>query len=335
MAHMNLGHAYVSRRDYKQGLEHLRLAVSLWPSLPEAHLYLGYGLEHAGEIEEAKKEMQTAIGLRSNYLKAHEFLAQLYERQGEIDSALVAYERLLELDRGQSQIRDKVEGLTSSETSLSSLIDLTSRNIQAGKHEEALSQLEKGYLQQPQNPDILFNLGFAHQKLGNKVMGIRFYEELLQVSPTHRQGIFNLAYEYKNGNSAKDWSQSVFFFQKALEVAPDYYEILHHLATVFWKLENKDEAIKYDRLFLQNGKHLDLLNTSRARLKAANCVANPDATRPRMLHVLSERPDPIGIPMSESIGQIQYRDPVVVIRHGQDTSCSSARIAIHSLRATQ
>ena len=37
-AHLNLGHAYVRRRDYKQGLEHLRRAVSLWPSLPEAHL---------------------------------------------------------------------------------------------------------------------------------------------------------------------------------------------------------------------------------------------------------------------------------------------------------
>lgn len=42
-----------------------------------------------------------------------------------------------------------------------------------------------------------------------------------------------------------------------------------HLATVNWKLEQTEEVVEYDRLYLERGSHDGLKSTSRRRLAEA------------------------------------------------------------------
>ena len=57
--------------------------------------------------------------------------------------------------------------------------------------------------------------------------------------------------------------------QKVLEIDPQYGEALHHLAAAYWKLGKKNEAVKYDLMYLEQGKHPGLKKTSRERVAAA------------------------------------------------------------------
>jgi tetratricopeptide (TPR) repeat protein len=135
-----------------------------------------------------------------------------------------------------------------------------------GEADKALAAYQRLYDLGARDPGFLFKLGFAHQKRGDREQAIRIYEELLAIAPDHRQGNFNLAYAYKNGDSPDEWSRSATLFRQVLSIDPTYHEALHHLATTQWNLGNEAEAAEYDSLYMEQGKHPSLKSVSRERL---------------------------------------------------------------------
>ena len=60
--------------------------------------------------------------------------------------------------------------------------------------------------------------------------------------------------------------RSIELFDRVLRVDPQYVEVLHHIATAYWKLGETDPAKVYDERYVESGKHDDLLKISRDRL---------------------------------------------------------------------
>ena len=110
---------------------------------------------------------------------------------------------------------------------------------------------------------------FAAQKAGRRDEAIRLYEELLSLDPRHRQGSFNLAYAYLEGETAEEWSRAAELFDAVLEIDPEYTEAANRLATAYWKLGRQDEAILWDRQYLEGETHSALADLSRRRLASA------------------------------------------------------------------
>ena len=54
-----------------------------------------------------------------------------------------------------------------------------------------------------------------------------------------------------------------------LEIDPQYLVVIYHLATAHWKMGNEVKGIRYDQLYLEKGRHLDLKNRSQERLVKA------------------------------------------------------------------
>ncbi len=71
------------------------------------------------------------------------------------------------------------------------------------------------------------------------------------------------------GTTKGDWIGNTYFFQKVFEIDPTYTEAIFRIASGYWKLEIEEEAIRYDRLYLQKGNHVELRATSRKRLEEA------------------------------------------------------------------
>jgi tetratricopeptide (TPR) repeat protein len=236
-AYLNLGHAHVRRGNMDEGVSHLRKAVSLWPGSPETRLYLGYGLGRAGKIGEAEAEFREALRLRPNFMKAYRYLADFYERQGRWKDAVTTLQRLLAVDPSQSSVQARIQRLSTENPSPDSV------------------QITR-----------LFQGAFSLQKQGKRELAIQRYEKLLAHVPNHRQGTFNLAFAYMNSDDGDDWSRSEVLFKRVLEIDPEYTEAIHRLATVYWKLGQRDQAMAYDRTYLTQGRHLDLKKRSEERL---------------------------------------------------------------------
>lgn len=232
-SHVNLGVAYVKRGRLEEGLSHLQRAVDLWPSLPEARLALAHGLEQAGRIDEAERELREALRLRPDYLAGLRRAADFHQRHDRPAEALASFRRLLELDPGQGWVAERIRAL-----------------------------------ERRSSPEALFAEAFAAWRRGNRDRAVELYEQLLAVAPDHRQGNFNLGWEYLAGSSEADWRRSAELFRKVVEIDPDYSEAVHHLASAYWKLGQKAEAVHWDRLFVARpDAHPELKRTSLARLE--------------------------------------------------------------------
>ena len=236
-AYFNLGLAQMRRGMAEDGEANLRRAVELWPESPETHYYLAVGLVQLGKDGEAEQELKQAIALRDNYIDAYRKLGQLYEEQGRVDLAIASYEKLVEIDPGQTAALERIQMLRTS-----------------GRQVELRAA---------------FNRAFAAQKAGQRGEAIRLYEELLAADPRNRQGTFNLAWAYLEGETAEDWSRAAELFLAVLEIDPSYTEAAHHLATAYWSLNRRDEAIRWDHRYLEGETHPNLETISRRRLADA------------------------------------------------------------------
>jgi tetratricopeptide (TPR) repeat protein len=236
-AYFNLGLAQMRRGMAEDGEANLRRGVELWPESPETHYYLAVGLVQLGKDGEAEQELKQAIALRDNYSDAYRKLGQLYEEQGRVDLAIASYEKLVELDPGQTAAIESIQMLRTS-----------------GRQVELRAA---------------FNRAFAAQKAGQRGEAIRLYEELLAADPRDRQGTFNLAWAYLEGETAEDWSRAAELYLAVLEIDPSYTEAAHHLATAYWSLNRRDEAIRWDQRYLEGETHPNLETISRRRLADA------------------------------------------------------------------
>jgi len=263
---INLGLAYLRRGREDEALAKLEAAVRQWEDLPEGHLYLARGLKQVGRTEEAEKELRRAIELRPDYMKAWRNLARFLEEEGRTSETLAAYRRLQELDPGKPWIEEKIRRLVETGSNLALQIQRAIDERGRGDLDRALAILERARPYAPAEPDVLFNLAFTHQRRGDRAEAIALYEELLEVAPEHLHGLFNLAYAYRDGSSRGEWTRSAELFAQVVELEPARTEAVSHLATVLWKLGREEEAVRYDRLFLEKGGHADLMQRSRDRL---------------------------------------------------------------------
>jgi tetratricopeptide (TPR) repeat protein len=236
-AYLNLGLAQLRRGTTEDGEANLRRAVSLWPDSPETHFFLAVGLTRLGRDEEAEEEFNRAIALRENYTNAYQRLGELHERQGRMDLALASYEKWVQIEPGQT-----------------AAVEATQRLRAQSRQAEILD---------------VFTRAYAAQMEGRRSEAFRLYQELLTLDPLHRRGTFNLAYAYLEGTTAEDWSRAAELFLAVLEIDPSYTEAAYRLASAYWKLGRRDDAIRWDHLYLEGRTHPDLEKVSRRRLAEA------------------------------------------------------------------
>jgi tetratricopeptide (TPR) repeat protein len=216
--------------------------------------------------------MRAALELRPNYLRGFDFLGRLYRETGRSQDAIDIYLEALEVDPTLAWARERIDALLPAgpEQPSGTGIDLALDEIGQGRYEEAVTILESSRRTDPDNPDVLFNLGFAYQRLGRRAQAIESYEALLEISPDHRKGNFNLGYAYLQGPSPEEWESSIDRFEKVLEIDPEYAEAIHRLATAHWKLGRKEEALSLDRQYLEEPGHQELRARSSQRIAEAS-----------------------------------------------------------------
>jgi serine/threonine protein kinase/lipopolysaccharide biosynthesis regulator YciM len=131
--------------------EEVRRALQDDPSCGRAHTILGWLHYYGGLKAEAKAEAERAIQLNAHDLDAQYLLANYYELSGESDRAMQLVEKGLQESPTSWFLRMQVGWI------------LSDKGDQAG----AIREYEKVLEQDPQNPDLLGNLGYAQVRAGN------------------------------------------------------------------------------------------------------------------------------------------------------------------------
>jgi type IV pilus assembly protein PilF len=96
-AHMNLGLAYLSRKEYHKAMLHLEEAIRMVPDFAAAYNNLGKAYEGLGQYDKARFNYEKAVQFNPQYADAYLNLGRLLYRSGERKRARWSFGQVIRL----------------------------------------------------------------------------------------------------------------------------------------------------------------------------------------------------------------------------------------------
>jgi tetratricopeptide (TPR) repeat protein len=122
--------------------------------------------------------------------------------------------------------------------------------LKSGKLREGMEVLERIVRDDPENVNVLYNLGMCYSELGNIDESIGTLEKCVELAPRHANALTALGFSYsRRGEQEKALAK----LKAALEIEPDNFYALKNHGAVLAKLGRYNEAItslgRANRLF--------------------------------------------------------------------------------------
>ncbi len=138
----------------------------------------------------------------------------------------------------------------------SARVSLAYALARAGRAAEAVRVVRRGLEEHPDDPALLFALGEAYDRAGQRDAALAQMRKVLAVKPEHAEALNYLAYSYAERGERLDEAQAM--LERALRIEPDNGYYLDSLGWVYFKKGNLELAVK--------------------TLERANALVGPEAT---------------------------------------------------------
>ena len=183
---------------------------------------LGASLIRLKKPQEAEHVLSRATRIYGSFSRAHEGLAEALIMQGRLKEALASLERAEVLEPGSSSIRmKKAKVLTG-----------------LGKEDDATRELEASFKLTPHREDLV--RGLSLQRMGNVRDAEKIYRDVLLRDPSNVDALRLLA---GVAMRAKQWGDAEALLERALELAPDFYQGWFDLGLARQEQDKTAEAI--------------------------------------------------------------------------------------------
>lgn len=110
-AHLNLGVAYLSRKEYQKAKVHLGEAIRLVPDFAAAYNNLGKTYEGLRQYDRARSSYEKAVEFNPEYADAYLNLGKLLYRSGERKKAIEAFDKVMRLEPGSDRAQEALRYL--------------------------------------------------------------------------------------------------------------------------------------------------------------------------------------------------------------------------------
>jgi len=114
--------------------------------------------------------------------------------------------------------------------------------LNSGRLREGMEILENLLRTDPDNVNILYNLGMCYSEFGNNDKSIETLEKCVRLAPEHANALTALAFSYSRKG---DQEKALAKLKIALEIDPDNFFALKNCGAVLAKLARYEEAIRY------------------------------------------------------------------------------------------
>ncbi len=164
---------------------------------------LGAALIKQNRPRDAEHTLSRAVTIHSSFSRAHEGLAEALIMQGKLPEALKSLERAEELEPGSASIRMKKARVLTG----------------MGKDNEATKEFEASFKLTPHREELV--RGLSLQRMGNFQEAEQIYRDVLIRDPENVDALRLLA---GVAMRAKQWGDAQTLLDRALELAPDFFQ---------------------------------------------------------------------------------------------------------------
>jgi tetratricopeptide (TPR) repeat protein len=251
--------------------------INASPERPDGWAIRAMALDWQGEYGRALASALHAKSLDDTYAPTYAFLGEIYQDMGQYELASTYLDRALELDTGGivmadifrnrglllSNQGDWVGAIQPYQAALRSApnytyiaIELANNYIALGQIEEALAILSEVLESNPTDPAMLFSLGTAHYRNGNKERAYEYYVRCLESDADNIKCLSFLGgLQWSEG----DFAMAVENLQRAIMLGSDdpddFYQLGHSLAA----MGRCAEAVPYlqqgYQMVIENGQY--------------------------------------------------------------------------------
>lgn len=120
-------------------------------------------------------------------------------------------------------------------------LDKALRELDRGNLEEGQRILETLHRQEPENPDVLYNLGICYSEKGELEQSIEALERCVEAAPDHVNAYAALGFSYATSGQPE---KAVEVLEEALRRDPDNPHVLKNLGSIYGNLGQLDKAIE-------------------------------------------------------------------------------------------
>ncbi len=177
---------------------------------------LGVKQKLNGQIDEAIKLFEKALNLEVKLIPAYNTLAICLIEQKKFKEAVRVYKNAINIEPNTWDL----------------YYNLANIYLETGKHQKAIHYYKKAVNYEP-NADVAYaNLGICYLLTSNK-LAIPSFKKAINLSPVNVQYYYTLAYIYER---ASQLANAVKYYEKTIEINPNYEFALSHLFTTKRKI---------------------------------------------------------------------------------------------------
>ena len=200
-----------------------RQALNAFPRDVNLLCLLGATLVKQEKAREAEHTLSRATRIAGDFSRAHEGLAEALIMQGKLPEALESLERAAELEPGSASIRmKKAKVLTG-----------------LGRDDEATQEFETSFRLTPHREELVRGLGL--QRMGKLKEAEKVYRDVLLKDPDNVDALRLLA---GIAMRAKQWGDAEALLERALEIAPDFFQGWMDLGLARQEQDKTDAALQ-------------------------------------------------------------------------------------------
>ncbi len=223
-ARYNLGLLYLDDKRWADARAQFEWIREQEPNNAIVHFQLGRSAYGEKDYATALNEYQTALDLKGGkYRKALLNIGLVYKAQKKADQAIVAYQKLLELDPKYPE----------------AWYNLGLVYMQNNQYSEAEDSLLAAAKYNKQYSTAWFNLGVLYTKTEQGDKAIQAYRQALEIKPDYQKAQLNLAVRYAKKNQ---YEKAIELYKTVLDKDPNYASAWLNIGIAYLNLGRENDA---------------------------------------------------------------------------------------------
>ncbi|MFP4040652.1 MAG: tetratricopeptide repeat protein [Desulfosudaceae bacterium] len=220
----NLGRALYDLNRLRQATTAFRQAVKLNPLYDKAHNNLGIALMQQDYADRALDCFRRTLEINPAYLKAYSNMGIALLRQGKTDQARRVLKKALDMDPYYLEAYNNLKRVDSLRE----------------KYGRKIDRLRNRSDRNPENPDLLFQLGKTYQEAGMTFAAITNFKKALDLRPKHLKGLNRLAELYAR---RQRYAEAAAAFEKMAALLPEAPVVFYNLACMRARADHPEKAV--------------------------------------------------------------------------------------------